>query len=57
METINRTNRSPVSDGQRQAHRKGLDDPDAEQSLGVIMAFVVIIIGWTVHKIFGSDPL
>ncbi len=33
------------------------DHPEIAQSLGAAIAFVVVIIGWAIGKIFGTDLL
>ena len=34
-----------------------LDCPDSAQSIGAAIAFVVVIIGWAINKIFGRELL
>ena len=34
-----------------------LDYSDAAQNIGATIAFVVVIFGWAVNKIFRRDPL
>ena len=33
------------------------DHPEVAQSIGAAIAFVVVIIGWAISKIFGRDLL
>ena len=34
-----------------------LDYPEAAQSIGAAIAFVVVVIGWAINKIFRRDLL
>ena len=38
-------------------NRIDMDYPDAAQNIGAVFAFVVVIIGWAISKIFGRDLL
>ncbi len=37
--------------------RMDLDSPEATQSIGAAIAFVVVIFGWAINKIFRKDLL
>ena len=36
-------------------NRINLDYPEAVQSIGAALAFVVVILGWAINKIFRRD--
>jgi hypothetical protein len=43
--------------GPHDANRIDLDYPEAVQGIGTAIAFVVVIIGWAINKMFGKEVL
>ena len=56
MEHINKGKFFNIS-GPDNDNRIGLDYPEALQSIGAAIAFVVVILGWAINKIFRKDLL
>ena len=56
MEHIDKGEMFNIS-GSYNDNRIDLDYPEAAQSIGAAIAFVVVIIGWAINKIFRRDLL
>jgi hypothetical protein len=56
MEPIDKGEMFNIS-GPYNDNRIALDYPEAAQSIGAAVAFVVVIFGWAINKIFRRDLL